>query len=514
MKTSTTILFLVLGLASGMFTLRVSAQSFTNLYFFSAGLTNQDGAQPSGSLLLSGNTLYGSAGVGGTNGTGSLYAIATNGTSFTNFHNFSARITNSLGHATNSDGAGPTGGLLLSGSLLYGTAFAGGTNGNGTVFAMHTNGAGFQVLHYFSAGKTNAQGLLTNNDGATPYTGLILSGTNLYGTACYGGTNGYGTVFALSTNGSVFTVLHTFTALTLVTSNNPDGANPYAGLLLSGSTLFGTTQFGGTNATGTLFAINTNGTGFTNLHNFAVAAPNAANHITNSDGANTRARLVLSGSTLFGTATFGGTNSYGTVFALQTNGAGFTVIHSFVNGSNNALFTFTNNDGAYPQGGVILSGTNLYGAAEYGGSLGLGTLFSLGTNGGNFAVLQAFPTENFDLNLLLETNAIGAYPQSALLLAGNVLYGSAPLGAPHASGSLFDVVLGPVVTPPILSISHSGTNVLMAWPTNFTGYTLYYTTNLAPADWIIVSPPAGTVGTLYVVTNRDSGSHLFYRLGP
>ena len=90
----------------------VTAQTFTNLYYFSAGLTNRDGAQPSGSLILSGNILYGTAGIGGTNGNGSIFALNTNGTSFTNFHSFSARATNGLGHATNSDGTGPTGGLI------------------------------------------------------------------------------------------------------------------------------------------------------------------------------------------------------------------------------------------------------------------------------------------------------------------------------------------------------------------------------------------------------------------
>jgi uncharacterized repeat protein (TIGR03803 family) len=343
MKTRINIPFLLPGLVVGLgltFTGWVSAQTFTNLYYFSAGLTNSDGAQPSGSLILLGNTLYGTAGVGGTHGNGSIFALNTNGTSFTNFHSFSIRATNSLGHATNSDGTGPTGGLIQSGSFLYGTAFAGGTNGNGTVFSINANGTGFTILHHFAAGAANALGHLTNNDGATPYTGLILSGTTLYGTACYGGTNGNGTVFALGTDGTGFTTLHHFT--TLVASNNSDGANPYAGLMLSGSTLYGTTQFGGTNGTGTLFSLNTDGTGFTNLHNFSAQAPNALNHITNSDGANTRARLILSGNTLYGTATFGGTNSYGTVFALDTNGMGFTILHQFATGVTNTLFSFTN----------------------------------------------------------------------------------------------------------------------------------------------------------------------------
>ena len=44
------------------------------------------------------------------------------------------------------------------------------------------------------------------------FRGLILSGNTLYGTAYYGGSAGNGTVFALNTNGTGFTTLHTFTA--------------------------------------------------------------------------------------------------------------------------------------------------------------------------------------------------------------------------------------------------------------------------------------------------------------
>jgi len=52
----------------------------------------------------------------------------------------------------------------------------------------------------------------TNSDGAGPQAGLILSGTTLYGTASQGGSSGYGTVFAVNTDGTGFTTLHTFTA--------------------------------------------------------------------------------------------------------------------------------------------------------------------------------------------------------------------------------------------------------------------------------------------------------------
>src|SRR5207247_4674528 len=38
----------------------------------------------------------------------------------------------------------------------------------------------------------------TNSDGANPYAGLFLSGNILYGTAANGGSSGFGTVFSLS----------------------------------------------------------------------------------------------------------------------------------------------------------------------------------------------------------------------------------------------------------------------------------------------------------------------------
>ena len=88
----------------------------------------------------------------------------------------------------NFDGANPNGGLILSNNTLYGTAAAGGSSGAGTVFAFNTDGTGFTILHSFTGGS----------DGANPIGGLILSSNTLYGTAQSGGSAGNGTVFSLS----------------------------------------------------------------------------------------------------------------------------------------------------------------------------------------------------------------------------------------------------------------------------------------------------------------------------
>src|SRR5438552_1372277 len=115
----------------------------------------------------------------------------------------------------------------------------------------------FTVLHSFTA--TGASSPHTNSDGANPRAGLIISGNTLYGTANGCGSSGFGTVFSLSTNGTGFTNLHSFTAPSGTAATNSDGADPHAGLILSGHTLFGTASYGGSGGTGTVFAVNTNG---------------------------------------------------------------------------------------------------------------------------------------------------------------------------------------------------------------------------------------------------------------
>src|SRR5665213_3304953 len=205
-------------------------------------------------------------------------------------------------------------------------------------------------LNLMPTGRVTAQTFTTlhsftsSSDGEYPYAGLILSGNTLYGTADYGGSSGDGTVFAVNTDGTDFTNLHNFTALS--NSTNSDGTHPQAGLILSGNTLYGTAKIGGSSA---------NGTGFTTLHSFTGGG----------NGANPSAGLILSGNTLYGTAYVGGSGGDGTVFAVQTNGTGFTTLHSFT-----ALYNYTNSDGAYLYSGLILSGNTLYGTAFEGGSSG------------------------------------------------------------------------------------------------------------------------------------------------
>jgi uncharacterized repeat protein (TIGR03803 family) len=87
-----------------------------------------------------------------------------------------------------------------------------------------------------------------------------VSGSSLYGTTPNGGRNGGGTIFKLNTDRTDYRVLHHFDRP--LTSS--DGWSPHGGLLLSGATLYGTTEQGGSGQ-GTVFKLNTDGTGFSTL---------------------------------------------------------------------------------------------------------------------------------------------------------------------------------------------------------------------------------------------------------
>lgn len=306
----------------------------------------------------------------------------------TNLHNFNGN-----------DGANPEAGLILSGNTLYGTTSAGGSFSNGTIFAIHTDGTCFTNLHIFTAVVQVYEGSFpmpgsslplpvyeyTNGDGANPQAGLILSGTTLYGTASEGGSSGNGTVFAIHTDGTGFTNLYSFTGYnpSVYLNTNIDGANPTAGLILSGNTLYGTASAGGHSGNGTVFAIHSDGTGFKNLHTFSGLFsgfnPFALNP-TNGDGASPVDSLILSGNTLYGTASSGGSSGVGTIFTVNTNGTLFTNLYAFT-GSN---------DGGDPRASLILLGNTLYGTTRNGGSGGNGTVFAVNTNGAGFTNLYSF----------------------------------------------------------------------------------------------------------------------------
>jgi uncharacterized repeat protein (TIGR03803 family) len=424
----------------------LTAQTLTTIYSFAG---TDDGYNPQCSLMLSGSTLYGTVQGGGAGGGGgTVFKIETNGTGYATLYAFSG----------GNDGAYPQAGVVLYSNMLYGVTPFAGSGTKGTVYAVGTNGAGFTTLHSFTGGS----------DGGTPYGGLILSGRTLYGTTKDGGGAGVGTVFSINIDGSGFTTVYSFTA-------TDDGAYPYCQLNLIGDTLYGTTQEMGN---GTVFKVKTNGTSFVTLCHF----------FGGPEGGAPYAGVVLSGATLYGTTHTGGAFGYGNVFAVNTNSTGFTNLHSFSGGTN----------GAAPYAGLIISRGVLYGTTYGGPFLGNGTVFQINTNGIGFTSVFAF-TGGPD----------GGNPYGGLMMAAGTLYGTTYLGGDFSDGSVFGLSL----PRPPLAIARAGTNVLLTWTTNWTGFVLQSTPNLAPpATWTTVTANPAIVNGQYTVTNAITGARKFYRL--
>ncbi len=426
-----------------------TAQTFTNLHSFTS---LSDGANPHDALTASGGVLYGTTSSGGGAGNGSIFAINTDGTGFTNLH--------SLAYI---EGINPFSGLALASNTIYGTASQGGASGNGTVFAVNTDGTGFALLHVFSGG----------GDGANPFAGLVVSGGTLYGTVSGGGAQGNGAVFSLNTDGTGFKNLHSFTG-------GADGSSPYGGLVISGGALYGTTAQGGGGGNGVVFSINTDGTGFKNLHSF-----------TGADGAGPNAGMYLTGSTLYGATSSGGASGNGAVFSINTDGTGYANLYSFSGGAG----------GASPNG-VIFSGGALYGTTSVGGAGGNGLVFSIGTNGAGFTNLYSFTA-----NPPPGTNTDGAVPRAGLVSTGGSLYGTTFQAGASNKGTLFEVVLNGAVSPPPapipLLIQMVGASVVLSWANPV--FTLQSASDITG---VFTNLPGATTG----YTNPITGARQFFRL--
>jgi uncharacterized repeat protein (TIGR03803 family) len=395
------------------------AQTYSQLHSFPG--TSSDGYAPAADLVLGGNTLYGTTPSGGRGGNGTVFSINTDGSAYTVIKNF-----------TNTDGANPQSGLVLDNGVLYGTTQSGGgAFQSGTVFKVNTNGSGFMVIKSFPAMNPTILG--TNSDGAQPHGTLVSDGKALFGTASMGGVAGSGTIFKINLSDWGFTVLKTFpptfqgtnnvSGNILVHGTNVDGARPAAGLLLAGSTLYGTTFYGGMYSNGVVFKIDTDGSGFAVIKCFSgLICPPGMPYGTNSDGANPRAALALSGDTLYGMTVNGGSLYDGTIFKLKTNGTDFAVLKNYYNA-----------DGAWPYNALLVDGQTLYGSTVGGGTTNKGVVFKTFIDGSNYTVLKNLnPVDGF-------------YCYSRLVLSSNKLFGTTYYGGTNNGGVVFSLTVPPQI---------------------------------------------------------------------
>jgi len=343
------------------------AQNFVALHEFNG---TSDGRNPEAKPLrdAAGN-LYGTTFAGGSNGEGTVYKIDSTGTESVLF-TFSVTVS----------GGFPASSLIQDqAGTLYGTA-DGGPGGAGVVFKISPQGEE-TILFAF-------QGCRLCHNPRVPRGGLLMDKFgNLYGTTLFGGTGscqaGCGTIYRLDTAGKLH-VLYSFTG-------GADGSQPFGPLVPDANgNLYGVAQSGGDLACsehsqagcGTVFRLASNGK-LTILHTFRGA-----------DGATPQPDLLLdtAGGNLYGATARGGTSENGTVFKISSNGK-YTVLHRF-----------TGADGSTPNGGLVLDEAgNLFGTAQTGGRGGDGTAFAMNP-AGQVKVLHHF---NGDLD--------GAFPLGGLI---------------------------------------------------------------------------------------------------
>jgi len=274
-----------------------TAWTETVLYNFTNG---SDGANPYGSLVMYGDSLYGVSVLhpGADNPGGVVFELVP--ISASSYEEYTI-LSNTDGVLYNSD-------LLVdeSADVLFGTTLYGGAHGYGNVFQLALTGplsSNYSDLYDFTGG----------GDGAFPNGGLGGFAGNLFGATQGGGTGngeGNGILFELRqlTAGNPYTlsVQHTFSGAAV------DGSSPNAGLYQDASgTFWGTTTTGGTNNLGTIFElypdrIVVNEWHYLEAYSFAGGA---------TDGANPESPLTEDKTgNLYGTTVAGGSANEGTVF--------------------------------------------------------------------------------------------------------------------------------------------------------------------------------------------------------
>jgi len=231
----------------------------------------------------------------------------------------------------------------------------------------------------------------------------------LYGTTMYGGTANSGTLFRMNLDGTGFEIVHSFTG------GVGDGYQPRVGVIEgSDGFLYGTTQETGYFAAGVVYKVQKDGSEFAVIKEFSQI----------DDGGWSPRAPVIEGSdgALYGTC-YQMKNKDGTIFKLNRDGTGFTVLHSFG-------FDFT--EGTKPAAGLLEgSDGKLYGTSSGGGNAignGGGTVFSLNKDGSNFTALRRF-TGSDD----------GILPMAGLIEGSDgFLYGTTHTGGPRVGqGTIF-----------------------------------------------------------------------------
>ncbi len=108
-------------------------------------------------------------------------------------------------------------------------------------------------------------------------------------------------------------------------------------------------------------------------------------------------------------------------------------------------------------------------------------------------------------------------PESRLLVgADGNLYGTSYRGGAYNGGGTSDSSYGTVfriIVPVILNATQTGSELVLSWRTNASGFKLQSAQELSPSPtWTDFTNPPAVLGAEFVVTNISSLGSQFYRL--
>ena len=321
------------------------------------------------------------------------------------------RVLHSFGGA---DGAWPRGSLVAAGGFLYGGTTVGGDANSGTVFRLRPDGTGFQTLYSFTAGSDNRLGNQPHHNS------MLLIGDALVGAARQGGNtdndadegaqkDGNGTIFRVETSGSGYTVLQKFDG----GEHCRDPTQPTPDFSRRPDALWherGRRKY----RHGTLYEMRVDGAGFRILHHFDKSRGKEPHGTVVFDDADT-----LLGMTRLGGTLADGTEGAGVIFRYDLTTGAYKVLHVF---AKNAGDNGDTNDHGFlsPAGGYY------YGTTELGGKHGQGVLFRLRADGSDFSIVHSFGAAGD-----------GKKPFGSLVQVGEWFYGTTTVGGDRDDGTLF-----------------------------------------------------------------------------
>ncbi|MFC1668547.1 choice-of-anchor tandem repeat GloVer-containing protein [Chlamydiota bacterium] len=262
---------------------------------------------------------------------------------------------------------------------------------------------------------------------------------------------GDGMIYRFDPNDTTdYDILHTFDAGGVA---EDDGRFPFGSLTYYNGKLYGATSEGGTANIGTVFSINTDGSGYEILHHFTggVSGGDTPYH-TNT---------LVYDERLYGVTGYGGQYNRGALFSMTLTGDDFVVEHSFDR--------FDADNASMPLGELIEYNDKLYGISRHGGVLatgGVGSIYEFDPVTDTFRILHQF--ERYGTG-----DAYGGQPDGHLIEFDGVLYGKTGVNYSDKYAVLFKYELATDTYSHLYTFFRDNTEFDEGWEVQYGGLIMH-----------------------------------------